>query len=54
MMFPAENPVLAKRYSGDRKEFRRMVHAFSDETMLAITGEKDLLPENSVCLRCKE
>ncbi|HKZ17168.1 MAG TPA: Tol-Pal system beta propeller repeat protein TolB, partial [Geobacteraceae bacterium] len=42
--------VLAKRYSGNRKEFRRMVHAFSDETMLAVTGEKGPFTGKIVCV----
>ncbi len=35
-----ETSLAAKRYTGSRKELRRMVHAFCDETMLALTGEK--------------
>jgi TolB protein len=44
--------VMAKRYSGNRKEFRRMVHAFSDETMLAVTGEKGPFTGKIVCVSC--
>lgn len=32
-------PLAAKRYSGNRRDLRWMAHAFSDETMLATTGE---------------
>ena len=32
--------VTAKRYSGGAKELRRMGHAFSDEVLRAVTGEK--------------
>jgi len=32
--------VLAKRYSGKRKDARRMAHAFSDEILLLLTREK--------------
>jgi TolB protein len=42
--------VLAQRYSGNLKEFRRMVHAFSDETMLAVTGEKGPFTGKIVCV----
>ena len=32
--------VTAKRYSGRAKDLRRMAHAFSDEVLRALTGEK--------------
>lgn len=32
--------LTAKRYTGKRKELRRMAHSFSDETMRVFTGEK--------------
>ena len=32
--------VTSQRYTGDRKELRRMAHTFSDEIMRAVTGEK--------------
>jgi TolB protein len=35
-----EAELTAKRYTGDRKDLRRMAHTFSDEIMRAITGEK--------------
>lgn len=34
------NSLAAKRYTGKRKDLRKMVHAFSDETMFVATGEK--------------
>src|SRR6266567_946561 len=35
-----EAELTAKRYTGDRKDLRRMAHSFSDEIMRAVTGEK--------------
>jgi TolB protein len=35
-----EKPVLATVYTGKRKFLREMAHAFADETMGAVTGEK--------------
>ncbi|KAF0220814.1 MAG: TolB [Geobacteraceae bacterium] len=35
-----ERELTAKRYTGKRKELRRMAHTFSDEIMRVITGEK--------------
>jgi TolB protein len=35
-----EKPVLATVYTGKRKFLRKMVHAFADEIMQAVTGEK--------------
>jgi TolB protein len=32
--------LAAKRYTGSGKELRWMVHSFSDEVMLSVTGEK--------------
>jgi TolB protein len=32
--------LLAKRYSGTRKDVRRMAHSFSDEILLFLTGER--------------
>ena len=32
--------LVAKRYSGKRADLRKMVHTFSDEIMLAVTGER--------------
>ncbi len=35
-----EAELTAKRYTGDRKDLRRMAHSFSDEIMRSVTGEK--------------
>ena len=32
--------LVAKRYSGKRADLRKIVHSFSDETLLAVTGER--------------
>jgi TolB protein len=37
---PAEKPVLAHVFTGKRKFVRKMAHAFIDETIRAVTGEK--------------
>lgn len=37
---PGEKPVRAIVYTGKRKFLRKMAHAFADETMQAVTGEK--------------
>lgn len=37
---PGKKPVLATVYTGKRKFLRKMAHAFADETMRAVTGEK--------------
>ncbi len=35
-----ERELLAKRYSGNIKELRRMAHTFSDDLLLIVTGER--------------
>lgn len=37
---PGERPVRGIVYTGKRKFLRKMAHAFADETMQAVTGEK--------------
>lgn len=35
--------ILAKRYKGSRKDWRRIIHRLADDILLAVTGEKGIM-----------